>query len=87
MVAELLASFAPTPSSVAEIARRLPASDRGRLEWFPSALRTGFIEPLVDARHDELHARVDERMVDAVRIVLQLAESVGVLSERIAPTR
>ncbi|HWO23217.1 MAG TPA: nucleotidyltransferase domain-containing protein [Kofleriaceae bacterium] len=83
MVAELLPRFAPTPSSVAEIARQLPAGEQAQLQWFPDALRAGFIEPLANARHGELHARVDERMVDAVRIVLQLAESIGVLRERI----
>ena len=83
MVAELLPRFAPTPSSVAALASRLPAGEQARLQWFPDAFRAGFIEPLVDARRDELHARVDERMVDAVRIVLQLAESIGVLRERI----
>lgn len=85
MVAEMLPSFDPTPSSVAEIAERLPASERATLEWFPHALRTSFIEPLADARPDELHARVDELMVDAVRILLQLVESIDVLGKRIEP--
>jgi predicted nucleotidyltransferase len=85
MVAELLTSFEPTPSSVAEIAKRLPAHERARLEWFPRALRTSFIEPLAAARPDELHARVDELMVDAVRIVLQLVDSIGVLGDQIDP--
>jgi predicted nucleotidyltransferase len=85
MVAELLPSFEPTPSSVAEIARRLPAHERASLEWFPHALRTSFIEPLAEAPPDELHARVDRLMVDAVRIVLQLVESIGVLGDHIEP--
>jgi hypothetical protein len=85
MIAEMLPSFEPTPSSVAEIAKRLPASERATLEWFPHALRTSFIEPLADARSNELHARVDELMVDAVRILLQLVESFGVLGTRIEP--
>lgn len=51
----------------------------------PHALRTSFIEPLAAARPDELHARVDELMVGAVRIVLQLVDSISVLGDRIDP--
>lgn len=85
MVAEMLPSFAPVPSSVAEIASRLPASTRARLEWFPHAFRTAFVEPLVQVRGDEFHARVDDLMVDAVRLVLQLASNLGAVREGSEP--
>src|SRR5512140_460357 len=70
MVAELLPVFDPTPSAVAEIARRLPAHERVRIEWFPQALRKTFIEPLARAPADEFHVRLDELIVDAARTVL-----------------
>jgi len=73
------------PSSVAEIARRLPARERARLEWFPHAFRTTFVQPLVQANREGFHARVDDVMVDSVRIVLQLAANLGVVSELLDP--
>lgn len=85
MVAELLPSFAPVPSLVAAIARQLPASERARLEWFPPAFRTTFVEPLVHAPHGSFHARVDELLVDAVRIVLQLTANLHVVSASLGP--
>ncbi len=85
MVAELLPSFAPVPSLVAALARQLPASECARLEWFPSAFRTAFIEPLVQAQHGAFHARVDELLVDAVRVVLQLTATLHVVSASLGP--
>jgi hypothetical protein len=85
MVAELLPSFAPVPSLVAAIARQLPASERARLEWFPSAFRTTFVEPLAHAPHGSFHARVDELLVDAVRVVLQLTANLHVVSASLGP--
>lgn len=85
MVAELLPVFDPTPAAVAEIARRLPAHERARIEWFPQALRKTFIEPLARAPSDEFHVRLDELIVDAVRTVLQLVANLGVLTAILAP--
>ena len=85
MVAELLPVFDPTPSSVAEIARRLPAHERARIEWFPQSLRRTFIEPLTRASRDEFHVRLDQLTVDAVRIVLQLVASIGALTAILDP--
>jgi hypothetical protein len=85
MVAELLPVFAPIPSSVAKIARRLPAHLRARVEWFPQALRRTFIEPLARASPGEFHVRLDELTVDAVRTVLQLVASLGELTAILVP--
>lgn len=85
MVAELLPVFDPTPSSVAEIARRLPAYERARIEWFPQALRKTFIEPLTRASRDEFHVRLDELTVDAVRTVLKLVANIGALTTILDP--
>lgn len=85
MVAESLPVFDPTPSSVAEIASRLPAHERARIEWFPQALRKTFIEPLTRASRDEFSVRLDELTVDAVRTVLQLVANLGVLTAILAP--
>jgi len=85
MVAELLPVFDPTPSSVAEIASRLPAHERARIEWFPQALRRTFIEPLTRASRDEFHVRLDELTVDAVRTVVQLVADLGELTTILDP--
>jgi predicted nucleotidyltransferase len=85
MVAELLPVFDPTPSSVVEIASRLPAHERARIEWFPQALRKAFIEPLTRASRDEFSVRLDEVTVDAVRTVLQLVANLGALTTILAP--
>lgn len=85
MVAESLPDFDPTPSSVAEIAKRLPAHERARIEWFPQALRKTFIEPLTCASRDEFYVRLDEITVDAVRTVLQLVANLSVLTAILEP--
>jgi uncharacterized protein len=85
MVAELLPSFAPVPSSVAAVARLLPASERPRLAWFPSAFRTAFVAPLVHAPAGAFHAQVDELLVGAVRVVLQLTANLHVVSASLGP--
>jgi len=85
MVAEVLPVFDPTPSSVAEIANRLPAHERARIEWFPQALRRAFIEPLARVSRDGFHERIDELTVDAVRTVLQLVANLDELTAILAP--
>ncbi|HMG23031.1 MAG TPA: nucleotidyltransferase domain-containing protein [Kofleriaceae bacterium] len=85
MVARLLPVFDPTPSSVAEIAKRLPAHQRAYIEWFPHALRSAFIEPLAHAPRDEFHVRLDELTGAAVRAVLQLVANLGELMTRLTP--
>jgi nucleotidyltransferase-like protein len=85
MGAALLPVFDPTPSAVAEIAKRLPAQERARIEWFPQALRRTFIAPLTHAPRDEFYLRLDELTVDAVRTVLQLVANLGVLTAILEP--
>jgi len=85
MVAEVLPVFDPTPSSVAEIASRLPARERARIEWFPQALRRSFIEPLARASQEDFHVRLEELTLDAVRTVLQLVANLSTLTAILAP--
>lgn len=85
MIATQLPVFEPTPSSVAAIARRLPASQRAHIEWFPQELRRTFIEPLARASRNEFHTRFDELTVGAVRAMLRLFADLGALTAILDP--
>jgi hypothetical protein len=85
MIATQLPVFEPTPSSVAAIATRLPASQRAHIEWFPQELRRTFIEPLAQASRSEFHTRFDELTVDAVRAMLRLFADLGALTAMLDP--
>lgn len=80
MLAALPPAFDPTPTSVEEIARSLPASVRASIEWFPNALRSAFIEPLSRAPASTFRETLDQVTVDAVRMFLKLIARLGTLS-------
>jgi hypothetical protein len=69
-------TFDPTPRSVEDVVRRLPASARANIEWFPEALRSSFIEPLRRTPPSELGRVLDEVVIDAVRLLLRLFANV-----------
>jgi len=65
-------TFDPTPTSIVRIIDGLPAAARERIEWFPPAFRSAFVEPLRAAPPERFRAVVDELTVGAVRLFMAL---------------